>query len=772
MEVTKSAFICPSNFSEDENILWSLELPPDVVEDSARADVSVVGDLLGPTLQNLDHLVQMPMGCGEQNMILFVPNLHVINYLNATQQENPVLKAEAIKNMEKGYQRELKYRHADGSYSAFGDTDHEGSMWLTAFVVKSFAQARAHIYVDDDDLKISMRWITKKQLENGCFPLVGKVFHKDMKGGLSGDTTSAALTAYVLISLLETGLPLSPSVTANTVFCLKGESESDMYTLVLTTYALTLLGEREMAEESLKRLLGIATRQQDLLWWEKPGAASLGLSVEMTAYAVLSLVKLGGEQNLISALQAVRWISKHRNAQGGFVSTQDTVVALEALTKYAVMLPQGKNGLSIVVTATEMEHTFHIREHERLLLKRQQLPVLPTQVEVDAIGESCALVQASLRYNVRNASGSDAFELEVKTGPVASVDECTMQRVEACIQYKLADQTSNMAVLEVHMVTGYVPDRASLHQLSHQPGTSVKRWEEERDQVNVYFEELSTKRQCVAFLVVQEIQVENPLPAIIRIYDYYQQELSVSTKYSTDGGCKNERLPHPQPEVFNDSAIITKQDSPYDEMETVDVLRQDLPVTTPNINEVPVALTQSDTNTFNAVNETDGPNPQFVNVDHELEVPQGQEGPIPSYALPQADKDPNITDAATLCPTCHNRPPSNFRDLYCNSAVVYKLSTRKSNNARLLINMSPGQPAHRIRRLVKLVLGADCWCKPLEKVGGHLLLLDQNANIGSLEDEGDVDMIPELQLNSSMVLVGVEAQPGQPDVVKIARNGC
>lgn len=42
----------------------------------------------------------------------------------------------------------------------------------------------------------------------------------------------------------------------------------------------------------------------------------------MTAYGILSLVKLGGEENLISALQAVRWISKHRNAQGGFVSTQ------------------------------------------------------------------------------------------------------------------------------------------------------------------------------------------------------------------------------------------------------------------------------------------------------------------------------------------------------------------------------------------------------------------------------------------------------------------
>jgi hypothetical protein len=97
-----------------------------------------------------------------------------------------------------------------------------------------------------------------------------------LQGGLTGDTSSAALTAYVLISLLETGLPLSPSVTANTVFCLKGESESDMYTLVLTTYALTLLGEREMAEESLKRLLGMATKQQDLLWWEKPGMPCRG----------------------------------------------------------------------------------------------------------------------------------------------------------------------------------------------------------------------------------------------------------------------------------------------------------------------------------------------------------------------------------------------------------------------------------------------------------------------------------------------------------------
>lgn len=64
--------------------------------------------------------------------------------------------------------------------------------------------------------------------------------------------------------------------------------------------------------------------------------------------------------------------------------------------------------------------------------------------------------------------------------------------------------------------------------------------------------------------------------------------------------------------------------------------------------ELSVALIQADANTFQSVNGTEGLNPQFVDVDHELETPAGQEGPVPSYALPQADKDPNMTGIPTL----------------------------------------------------------------------------------------------------------------------------
>jgi hypothetical protein len=60
----------------------------------------------------------------------------------------------------------------------------------------------------------------------------------------------------------------------------------------------------------------------------------------------------------------------------------------------------------------------------------------------------------------------------------------------------------------------------------------------------------------------------------------------------------------------------------------------------------------------------------------------------------------------------------------------------------------------------------------LISVGGHVLLLDQNASTSYIEDEVNAENTPELKLNSSMILIGVETLPGQPEIVKVARNGC
>lgn len=62
-------------------------------------------------------------------MMNFIPNVIVLNYLKNTGQLTPAVEREAIGNLEIGYQQQLTYKRMDGSFSAFGRTDSNGSVW-------------------------------------------------------------------------------------------------------------------------------------------------------------------------------------------------------------------------------------------------------------------------------------------------------------------------------------------------------------------------------------------------------------------------------------------------------------------------------------------------------------------------------------------------------------------------------------------------------------------------------------------------------------------
>lgn len=133
-------------------------------------------------------------------MLNFVPNIVVLDYLKATNQLKSDIESKAKKYMESGYQRELSYKHKDGSFSAFGENDKNGSTWLTAFVARSFRQAATHIDVEEKVIEDALTWLSKIQAPNGSFPEVGQVSHKDMQGGAG---QGIALTAYTLVAFLE-----------------------------------------------------------------------------------------------------------------------------------------------------------------------------------------------------------------------------------------------------------------------------------------------------------------------------------------------------------------------------------------------------------------------------------------------------------------------------------------------------------------------------------------------------------------------------------------
>lgn len=182
-------------------------MPENIVEKSMRGYLSITGDSMGPVLNNLDNLVQQPTGCGEQNMVKFAPIKSVAAYLTDTHQITPKMSNLTQEYLRIGYQRQLTYRHPDGSFSAFGPNANNeiGGTWLTSFVLRVLAETFKLnlIKIDENDIKLSLKFLLDKtQDENGCFKQVGTpLFSKALAGGLKDQKTG--LSAYVLLSILK-----------------------------------------------------------------------------------------------------------------------------------------------------------------------------------------------------------------------------------------------------------------------------------------------------------------------------------------------------------------------------------------------------------------------------------------------------------------------------------------------------------------------------------------------------------------------------------------
>ncbi|XP_076068702.1 alpha-1-inhibitor 3-like isoform X2 [Oratosquilla oratoria] len=533
-EKTWTKYICTKDLENNVDALdiWQVELPSNIVEGSARGWVTIVGDLLGPTIDNLGSLIRKPYGCGEQNMLNFAPNIYIMQYLDATRQTTKDIADRAIGFMKTGYQRELKYRHLDGSFSAFGKSDNSGSTWLTAFVVKSFAQAQQYISIDQDDLRKSMSWLRRQQRENGCFQSVGKVLHKGMKGGIAETSAEAPLTAYVLLALLEAGQNEREDVVKTGIECLLRDEDPSSYTLALISYALALAGHSQ-TETYIQQLLGKSAKSSSSIFWESvagPGKSD-AVAVETAGYAVLAMITHDAARYDDETIKIVKWISSKRNGQGGFVSTQDTVVALQALAAFSKTLSQGGTDVVVTVESQNLEHAFFVKESNKLLQQMVMLPSLPTSVVVDMAGDGCVLMQAVLRYNVPIPSPVKAFSLSVDTKTVGD-DACVTKEIKICSAYLLPDEKSNMAVIEINLVSGYIPDKQDLKQLIGYGTGLFKRYEVDGSKINIYIDEFSKELLCLDFKILREVDVENAKPGTVMVYDYYQPEFSISEKYT------------------------------------------------------------------------------------------------------------------------------------------------------------------------------------------------------------------------------------------------
>ncbi|CAE8622241.1 unnamed protein product [Polarella glacialis] len=530
--------------SRAANASVTLVLPESAVNGSARLTVAAVGDLLGPTVSGLDRLLRIPTGCGEQNMIGLAPNVYVAKYLLAMGQLRPEIRQRVVNNIIVGYGRQLTYRHGDGSFSAFGSSDSSGSTWLTAFVLRVFAEVQGSglVSVDSSVLAAAATWLVQLQNSDGSFKSMGNVIHIEMLGGAG---SSIALTAFVASALAKAATEVPalavsglPQALQKAGAFLSGSQSLDTYSGLLRAQAMALSGlwtSLQVADAALAlssattgRRFWTSSGDVETTTSSPAGYGRLGaktLDVEMTGYGVLALTLAG---KLSQAFEGAKWLMKKRSALGGFSSAQDTVVALNALATYATAV--GRNvDLSLEIKEIKDGRSFQ----ETLAIDASNVDVLqsmalnPTpgdnSLEVKATGKGTALVIAEFSYNLPKSAAEPCYDIAVEW---FGSDDAYSVAVQGCSTPRQDCQSrvvGSMSIISIGLFTGYAASSSSLSELK--AATGVKRYEISDGRVDLYLEEIKNSGStCVQFNVTREFKVWNTQAAVSEIYEYYAPE--------------------------------------------------------------------------------------------------------------------------------------------------------------------------------------------------------------------------------------------------------
>ncbi|XP_052246732.1 CD109 antigen-like [Dreissena polymorpha] len=535
-----------------------LAFPENIVPDSQKIQVSAIGDIMGPTLKNLKSLLRLPTGCGEQTMTSLAPDVFVYKYLNTSGQLTPDVAEMALHYIQQGYQRELTFQRIDSSFSIWGKNDNMGSMWLTAFVLKSFAQASPYIYVSDAVIANAARWMTSYQSSDGSFPVVGSVHSTQLQGG---GTSVYSLTAFVLIALVESERILKNDYRiTNSAARARAYLEqhldnpmnvqnmaimNDTYDLAIAAYALAMAGSSKSFFAYTRLNLRATLTNDGMKYWKLPGpqntynywetfyAKESPLSVEATSYVLLYLVQT---RQLSEGMPVMKWLVSQRNSLGGFTSTQDTVLGLQALSEFAFITSSNLD-LSIDVAAHNFHKKLHVTKNDAMVLKLLDIPFSaistfrphgsqttpanyePPSVSLEAHGNGTALVQVSVSFNVETEPSQPAFNL---TAEVVQ-DSLHSIVVKTCARYLYAYYHGpGMAVVEIDVPTGFEADLESRFS-----DISLSRKSEIKDQKTVvlYYDEINPNIETCSFVeMIRSDLVANVKPSSVRVYDYYEPE--------------------------------------------------------------------------------------------------------------------------------------------------------------------------------------------------------------------------------------------------------
>uniref|UniRef100_A0A452I4P6 Uncharacterized protein n=1 Tax=Gopherus agassizii TaxID=38772 RepID=A0A452I4P6_9SAUR len=527
-----------------------------------------IGDIMGESIQNclspagIDKLIKVPIGCAEQTMVTMAPATYAIEYLDASEQWinfKPERKEEAHNMIAQGYTRLLEFQKEDGSYGAFKTTP--SSTWLTAFIAKVLTRCRKYISVEDRYIHKAVSYLLGQQQADGSFRDPHPVMDRLMQCYL--------LHWFCIILQTDPYLfPQKRGIEKAVAYVHRELSpQLNFYSVAISAYALALVkhnsSEAKRAEQILREISTLDAAMQQRYW----GNGEDAVSIEATAYALLQTLC---QKDIKYAEPIATWLIEKRKYGGGYCSTQDTVVALEALSQYSIQTIESDPtilNLALNLPGRHKKHYFNLNSNNVQIQKELQDVLFFFQIQkiyysVEMENTTCndLILEVEMEGNVKYSSALDAEEEDYDYGedhatetrrdePMSQIEwfdirsrrkrEVPVPGKTESLRYKVCVRSAGpnipkMSLVDLSLLSGLEPDTAELEQLVKSADQYIDHFEYKEGKVMLYFGELSngSEPDCVSFGAKQINPMGLVQPANAIIYDFYNPGRKCSVFYS------------------------------------------------------------------------------------------------------------------------------------------------------------------------------------------------------------------------------------------------
>uniref|UniRef100_A0A8C2CFE3 Complement component 5 n=1 Tax=Cyprinus carpio TaxID=7962 RepID=A0A8C2CFE3_CYPCA len=542
-------------------------IPPNIVPKSTVDRILTVnGEVLGALLsiinnpEGLKQLTNLPRGNAEMELMGLLPIYYVYNYLEKTEKwgilgkEAAASEKELKRKMQAGITSimSFKLKH-EPAFSMWSKKDKSASTWVTALIVKTLADMHEYISLESEVLTNTINWLIKNcQNDDGSFSEKSQTNPLKLMGaGADVTEKTVFLTSFVMIGIKNAmkvpnvNLEVFKIAIDRAAQYITSNSKKikSLYARAIASYALTLADIHSMSAvevyEILKKQAQVDGNPATVRFWQesKLGKDSLKPSdataktVETTVYVLLNTLVRG---DTTYAKPILNWLTQDQRYGGGVHSTQDSILTLEALTKYSILTSRAT--LNMVV-----DIEYKTKGDIRRITLTQQNPVhKPIEVTknddiIIKTAMSSGVSFASLRtvfYEMTENNENCYFDMsiDIHEGVPNSDDPMLLsQRIVACAKYKPPENEfeteSGITVMEIHLPTGVTAVQEDLDRYLNGLESRISNYEINGDQVILQIDSIpSEELYCVGFRIQEEFETGMTRASVFQVYQFSNPE--------------------------------------------------------------------------------------------------------------------------------------------------------------------------------------------------------------------------------------------------------